>query len=239
MRYARFVSTPSAKKRSLSRAGQEAAIIAAAEAVFAEHGFGGATTAAIAARAGLPKSNLHYYFATKEELYRTILAAILDAWLGAACSFDRGATAREALTHFIEAKMDLARRRPLASRIFATEIMRGAPLAQDFLDTTLKDWLAAREPVVEGWIRSGALRQIEPRTLIYMIWATTQHYADFAHQIATLNGGAALSDARFARVKREVVDIILRGVEADAAAVTCGRETGMHSAELEPADKQP
>ena len=181
--------------------------------VFAEQGFGGASTAAIAARAGVPKANLHYYFATKEDLYRAVLGNVLDAWLDAAASFDRGETARQALTHYIEAKMDLARQFPLGSRIFAAEIMRGAPLVQDFLDTTLTRWITAREPILQRWIAEGQLRPIEPRTLIYMIWATTQHYADFSHQIKTLNGGVDLSDEQFAQAKQQVVEMILGGVE--------------------------
>lgn len=201
----------SARRRTAVRADNEAALLAAAEEVFAEHGFGGATTAAIAARAGMPKANLHYYFSTKEELYRKVLGSVLEAWLAAAEPFE-GGTAREALTRYIEAKMDLARRRPLASRIFASEIMRGAPLIQDFLETTLKDWIAAREPAILNWIATGELHPVAPRTLIYMIWATTQHYADFSHQIATLNGGRELSDEQFRHAKREVVEVILRGI---------------------------
>src|SRR5690242_9006825 len=56
--------------RQISRASIEARILAAAESVFAETGFSGATTAEIAKRAGVPKANLHYYFKTKTDLYR-------------------------------------------------------------------------------------------------------------------------------------------------------------------------
>ncbi len=47
-----------------------------------------------------------------------------------------------------------------------------------------------------------------------MIWATTQHYANAAHEIATLEGGAALSDEAFERAKRQVVETVLFGVAA-------------------------
>lgn len=199
---------------SAIRAGHEDSILAAAEAVFGERGFEGATTAEIAARAGLPKANLHYYFATKVELYREVLKGVLEAWLAAANTFDSGADPAEALGRYIEAKMDLARDRPLGSRIFAREILRGAPEIQDFLDTTLRDWVEARSAIVAGWVAAGALRPIEPKTLFYMIWATTQHYADFAHQIATLNGGKPLKARAFEAAKRQVVDTILAGVRA-------------------------
>ena len=191
----------------------ERVILAAAEAVFAEHGFGGATMAAIAARAGVPKPNVHYYFPTKERLYRAVVERVLIAWLDAASSFDTSADPAEALTSYIGAKMDLARTMPLGSRIWASEIMRGAPVIQDFLDTTLTQWARSRERVVKEWIAAGKLRPIEPRVLFYMIWATTQQYANAAHEIATLEKGP-LDDEAFERAKRQVVETILAGVVA-------------------------
>ena len=199
--------------RRASRVGSQDAILAAAEVIFAERGFDGATTAAIAAAAGLPKANVHYYFATKQQLYRQVIGRVLDAWLDAARAFDEVDSAREALSRYIGAKMDLARERPHGSRVFAKEIMSGAPVAQEFLELTLKPWIDARSKVVERWIRQGQLRPIAPRTLFYMIWATTQHYADFAHQIVTLNEGSPLSDDAFADSKRQVIAIILGGVD--------------------------
>ena len=201
-----------AARQPAARAGVEDAILRAAEAEFAEKGYEGATTAAIAARAGLPKANLHYYVATKEALYRRVVAGVLDAWLAEARSFDGGASAVEALTRYIEGKMELARARPLGSRIFAREIMSGAPMVGDFLDTTLAEWVRVRGAIVEGWIAQGQLRPLDPKLLFYMIWATTQHYADFSAQIAALNGGAALDDDAFDGAKRQVVETILRGI---------------------------
>jgi len=194
------------------REGNERAILAAAEAVFAEQGFGGATMAAIAARAGVPKPNVHYYFPTKAGLYRAVVEQVLTAWLDAAHAFDTSADPVEALTTYIEAKMDLAREMPLGSRIWASEILRGAPVIQDFLDTTLTQWVRSREKVVKRWIAEGRLKPIEPKVLFYMIWATTQHYANAAHEIATLEKGGGLDDEAFQRAKTQVVEIILGGV---------------------------
>ena len=139
---------------------------------------------------------------------------MLEAWLDAARSFDAAPTAVEALTRYIEGKMDLARERPLGSRIFAREVMRGAPVIQDFLDTTLSAWVRERGTIVEAWIADGQLRPLDPKVLFYMIWAATQHYADFAHQIAALNGGTPLDDAAFAAAKRQVVATLLGGIAA-------------------------
>lgn len=197
---------------SAIRAEHEASILAAAESVFGERGFEGATTAEIAARAGLPKANVHYYFATKANLYRKVLEGVLEAWLAAASTFDSDADPTEALGRYIAAKMDLARERPLGSRIFAREILKGAPEIQDFLETKLLAWVESRSAIVERWIAAGLLKAIEPKTLFYMIWASTQHYADFSHQIATLNGGIPLGRDAFERAKRQVVDTIVSGI---------------------------
>jgi TetR/AcrR family transcriptional regulator len=200
------------KLRPALRAENERALLEAAEQIFAEQGFAGATTAAIARRAGVPKANLHYYFVTKEGLYRAVVERVLTAWLAAAASFDASEDPREALTAYIGAKMDLARAMPLASRIWSAEIMRGAPIIQDFLDTTLADWVASRERAIERWIAAGKLKPIDAKVLLYMIWATTQQYANAAHEMATLNAGRPLDDEAFEQAKRQVIDTIVRGV---------------------------
>jgi TetR/AcrR family transcriptional regulator len=204
-----------AKPRPTIREENERVLLEAGESIFAEQGFAGATTAAIARRAGVPKANLHYYFATKEALYRAVVERVLNAWLAAASSFDSSEDPRRALSAYISAKMDLAREMPLASRIWSAEIMRGAPIIQDFLDTTLTEWVISRERVVRRWIAAGKLRPIEPRVLFYMIWATTQQYANAAHEMATLNGGRPLDAAAFERAKRQVIETILSGVAAE------------------------
>ena len=203
------------RPRPVVREENERALLEAAEGVFAEQGFKGATTAAIAQRAGVPKANLHYYFPTKETLYRSVIERVLTAWLVAASSFDASEDPRVALSAYIGAKMDLAREMPLATRIWSAEVMRGAPMIQDFIETTLTDWVASREQVVKSWIAEGKLKTIEPKFLFYMIWATTQQYANAAHEMATLNMGQPLDDKAFERAKTEVIEIILRGVAAE------------------------
>jgi TetR/AcrR family transcriptional regulator len=200
--------------RSQVREDNEKLILEAAEAVFAELGFKGATTGAIAERAGLPKANVHYYFPSKHDLYRDVMARVLERWLAAADSLDDSDDPEEALGRYIAAKMELSRTRPLGSRIFAGEIMRGAPVIEDHLETTLKNWLVSRSAIVRRWIDEGKLAPVDPKVLFYLIWASTQHYADFARQIEVLNDGQKLSDEQWADATREVTRTILRGVLA-------------------------
>ncbi len=192
----------------------ERVILEAAEQVFAEFGFGGATTQMIAERAGIPKANLHYYFPTKESLYSRVVQRIFNIWLDAADSFEEHEDPAEALGAYIDIKMEISRAHPAGSKVWASEVMHGAPIIQEYLESTLQDWTESRIRVIEGWIAAGKMAPVEPRHLLYMIWATTQHYADFRHQIETLNGGRPLSQAQWEAAKRDVKRIILTGVGA-------------------------
>lgn len=205
---------PKADTRTGIRQENEAAILKAAEEVFAEYGFKGATTAMIAKRAGIPKANLHYYFPTKLALYRKVVDDIFNIWLKSANSFDESDDPVEALTRYINEKMDISRAHPMGSKVWANEIIHKAPVIQDYLETTLREWTDTRVAVIRRWIDAGKISPVNPEYLLYMIWATTQHYADFGHQITTLNDGKPLSDAQFEDAKRNVVEIVLRGIGA-------------------------
>ncbi|WP_306027791.1 TetR/AcrR family transcriptional regulator [Stappia sp. MMSF_3263] len=205
--------------KSAIRAENERAILKAAEEIFAESGFRGATTGMIADRAGIPKANLHYYFPTKEALYRRVVEHIFNIWLDAANTFDESDDPVEALTAYISKKMDISREHPMGSKVWANEILHKAPVIQDYLETTLRDWTASRVAVIERWIADGKIAPVNPQYLLYMIWATTQHYADFNHQIDTLNGGRALGATQFEEAKQTVIGIILAGIGATSPAL--------------------
>lgn len=191
----------------------ESAICQAAEKVFAEAGFGGATMQLIADVAGLPKANLHYYFATKEDLYRRVVRNIFEIWLRAAEAMDHAPGPVEGIGAYIDAKMEISRTHPNGSKVWAFEVMHGAPVIQDYLETTLRDWTTGRAALIQRWIDEGKMQPVKPEHLLYMLWATTQHYADFSHQIETLNGGP-LSEADWQAAKASVKAMILRGIGA-------------------------
>ncbi|WP_069298845.1 TetR/AcrR family transcriptional regulator [Neptunicoccus sediminis] len=199
-------------RKQNKRREKEVVILQAAEKIFAEEGFGGATMQLIADAADLPKANVHYYFSTKEELYRQVVSNIFDVWLQAAGSFEVADGPAEGIGAYIEAKMEISRTRPAGSKVWASEVMHGAPIIQDYLETTLVEWTDSRIKAIDAWIEAGLMDPISPRHLLYMIWATTQHYADFGHQIKTLNRNAALSDAEWQVAKASVKQIILKGI---------------------------
>ena len=206
------------------REANEALILRAAEKQFALHGFRGTTTEGIANEARLPKANVHYYFKTKANLYRQVLKGILEDWMDAAAAFEADDDPQRALTLYITAKMQFSRQRPYGSRVWASEIMRGAPVMERFLGTTLKTWVNARVRTIRSWISAGKIRAVDPESLLYMIWAVTQHYADFERQIAILNGGNAVDERQYRERVEQVLKLILGSVGFEAQEVTRVRQ---------------
>ena len=205
------VEKPKSKREGLRRE-TLAIILATAERIFADHGFKGATMQAIADGANLPKANLHYYFPTKQELYRQVVERIFNIWLDAAESFDTQANPEEALGTYIRKKMEISRSHPYGSKVWANEVIHGAPIIHDYLETTLTEWTDSRIEVIKRWEAEGLIDPVNPRHLLYMIWSTTQHYADFSHQIETLNNGVPFNDAQWAQATKCVTNIILKGI---------------------------
>ena len=189
----------------------EALILAAAERVFAGAGFGGATMAAIAEAAGLPKANLHYYFGSKQELYRTVLERTLKDWLVPTHGITPAADPRLAIERYIRDKMALSAQRPHASKVFANELLHGAPVVKTLLATELRAMVRSKSAVIDGWIAAGRMAPVDPVHLFFTIWAATQTYADFDAQVCAVLGRPELTASDHARATEHVVALILRG----------------------------
>ena len=213
---------PLRRRKAHIRETNETHLLACAEAVFAERGLDGASTAMIAERAGLPKANVHYYFPTKLALYRRVLEDLFEDWHKAADTFECSDDPVEAIGGYVRAKMELSRRRPLGSKVWASEIIHGAEHMEDILTQRVKPWLDSRVKVIDDWIARGLLAPVDAQTLMYMIWATTQHYADFDAQIRALKGKRALTQKSFDAATEEVVQLVIR---ACGAVSPSSRET--------------
>ncbi|WP_458526940.1 TetR family transcriptional regulator C-terminal domain-containing protein [Onishia taeanensis] len=187
-------------------------ILLAAERVFAEKGYAGASVVEIAELAEIPKSNVHYYFSTKEELYREVLLGLLEVWKQDALCFELYDDPRVVLSTYIRAKMTHSRDRAAGSKVWATEVMQGAPVLGDCLREHLYEWAKLKEAKIRRWVEAEQILPVDPSYLLYMIWASTQHYADFDYQICLLNDDAPLDDRQFERAVQSVTSIILRGI---------------------------
>lgn len=165
-----------------------AAILEAALDVFSEAGYRGATLDRIAKAAGLSKPNLLYYFPNKESIHGALLAGMLDLWLDPLRELDEDGEPIEEIVGYVLRKLDMAQEFPRESRLFANEIVQGAPRIMPTITGPLKELVDQKALLIRGWAAAGRIAPVDPHHLIFSIWATTQHYADFDVQVRGILG---------------------------------------------------
>jgi TetR/AcrR family transcriptional regulator len=189
---------PKARPQTRIQKRNREAILDAALDAFSEAGYSGATLDRIADRAGLSKPNLLYYFASKEAIHTALLSDLMSDWLAPLRRLDpRGAPVEE-IVGYVLAKLEMARRMPRESRLFAGEILHGAPRMMGELTGPLRELVEEKAALIARWEAEGRLAPVDPRHLIFSIWATTQHYADFDVQLRAVlrpEGNAHLDQA--------------------------------------------
>ena len=159
------------------------AILAAALDVFATHGYHGATLDQLAEAAGLSKPNLLYYFASKDDVHRTLLERLLDTWLAPLRALDSAGDPRAEIGAYVRRKLEMSRDYPQESRLFAGEMLSGAPRFLDQMRGPLRELVEEKAAVIRDWTAAGQIAEVDPHHLIFSIWAVTQHYADFEVQV--------------------------------------------------------
>ena len=154
---------------------------------------------------------MHYYFGSKDTLYRAVLARILSDWLMPTDSITQEAEPRAAIEQYIRAKMALSAQRPDGSKVFANELLHGAPLIKELLSTQLRALVQDKAAVVQSWADAGRMAPVNGVHLFFTIWAATQTYADFDAQVCAVLGKKSLSARDHALATEHVVSLILRG----------------------------
>jgi len=186
------------------------AILEAALEVFSKRGFRGATLDLIAEEASLSKPNLLYYFASKEALHAELLAGLMEKWLEPLAQIEPNGEPISEICAYIERKLILAQKYPRESRLFANEIVQEAPRGQNAQNGQLKVLVSEKIAVINDWISEGRIAPLDPYHLIFSIWATTQHYADFDTQIeAMMDEGY---DARFETAKTFLIGMFTKAL---------------------------
>ena len=202
------IGAPARRQRRDGALRREAVLDAGLE-IFSTVGLHGASLDQIALRAGLSKTNLLYYFRTKEDLYVAVLRRVLDVWLDPLQALDAESEPAEALKRYIRSKITLSRDAPRASRLFCLEIVQGAPLLRAELEGPLRDLVEAKAAVLRSWIAQGRIAPHDPRHLVFAIWAVTQHYADFAVQVEAITGRDLGDEAFFEQTVESTQRLIL------------------------------
>jgi len=186
------------REPSQSRIQTEAHILRSAEKIFATKGFSGSSMDSIAKEAGLSKQNLIYYFPSKKALYRSVLENVIDLWMNKMALIETpGASPSEVMKQYVSQKLELSRDNPDASKVFAHEIINGAPMLKDYLLTRVKPQFERDVAIVNDWIAKGLVKPISAEHLFFTIWAATQTYADFGTQIGLLLDKPVLQDIDF------------------------------------------
>lgn len=162
-------------------------ILDAALDVFSRYGYRGSTVAQIAERAEMSKANLLYYYKSKNDIYVKVLENTLSAWLAPLLSLEADGDPFEQIWAYTQTKLQLSIDKPEASRLFANEILQGAPMIKEFLHTDLKQLVDEKCAVIQLWIDTGRIAAVCPLNLLFLIWAATQHYADFSAQADILS----------------------------------------------------
>jgi TetR/AcrR family transcriptional regulator len=207
------VVKPKAVKVSQARKLLEADILAAAKRLFAQRGFGGVSLDHIAREVGASKQNLLYYFPSKEELYRRVLHGVLDVWLSYMDALSqRPDDPEQAIREYIAGKLRFSREHPDDSRVYANEVISGAPIFAAEIAERVIPALQADVAIFNRWAERGLCRQVDGRHLMVLLWASTQVYADWSSQISLVLGKKELGDDDFAAAEALIVDMVLRTV---------------------------
>lgn len=200
------------QRRTRIQEEKEEQILEAALDVFSRHGFRGATIDEIAEVAGMSKPNLLYYFRTKEAMHRALIERVLDTWLDPLREFNAEGNPESEIRSYIRRKLEMARDFPRESRLFANEILRGAPLIEDELKGPLKQLVDEKAEVIRAWAKAGKIAKCDPYHLIFSIWATTQHYADFDVQVRAVLGQEKAGEGRFEDAARYLEQLFIGGL---------------------------
>jgi len=197
-------------RRVINRDRLEADIAAEAVRVFAESGYEGASVATIAENVGLSKQNLMYYFPTKQALYQRVLDDVLDEWLArmANLAAPEGEPA-EVLRAYIRAKLAFSREHPWGSRVYAMEVISGAPMYGEQIRERVVPLVRKDIEVFERWIAEGRIAPVNATHLLFAIWAMTQSYADFAAQMKLVMGRQDLQEADYIDAEETIVKLVV------------------------------
>ncbi len=203
------VSKPRRKTTSIGLEKKQL-ILKSAENEFEKYSYGGARMQRIADQAGLPKANVHYYFRSKSELYNAVLEGVVDLWDQTFKTLDANDDPRIVLSEFVRMKVEFTRLHPQATRIFTSEMLHGAPHLSEKLNDKMNRWTQTRASVIAQWVENGKIAPVDPYHLIFMIWASTQHFACSEFQIKSVYQKPKLTRRDFADQSTSLTTMVLR-----------------------------
>lgn len=206
-----------ARPRTRIQSEKRQIILDAALEVFSAHGFRGSTIDQIAEAAGMSKPNLLYYYRRKEDIHEALLARLLETWIAPLRALDDVGDPLTEIRGYIRRKLEMSRDFPRESRLFANEVLQGAPRVMPMLEGELRRLVDEKAEVIRGWIRDGKIARTDPYHLIFSLWATTQHYADFDVQVRAVLGPDRGGEGRFEDAARFLEQLFVSALKPQQA----------------------
>src|SRR5215470_3371981 len=167
--------------------GARAAILAAAERVFAQAGLAGARTEVIAAEAGVNKALLFYYFKSKEKLYHAILEEHLKTFNQKALALLAGRdSARKILLEYVTLQFDFISARHRHASLFQQFLGAGGKSSDNLVRKYIVPRSQAVERLLKRGMRNGEFRRLDPFHAAVSIGALVVFYFSAAPVLRVL-----------------------------------------------------
>lgn len=199
-------------KKEVTRERNQLLILSAAEKIFAQLGYDGASMSMIAKEAGVAKANVHYYFNSKEALYETVLEHIVSSWNLGLENITVDDDPAIVLYNYIQYKLISSIEKPMQSRLFAVEMIRGAPYLQGFIRKSSRPWFRQKCELLQAWMDAGKMDKVDPNHLFFTIWSATQYYADFQTEALMLLNKHEYEESDIKDITQSIAQLILKGV---------------------------
>jgi TetR/AcrR family transcriptional regulator len=208
---------PRGKKRQERSSGSRAAILAAAERIFADRGLAGARTDAIATKAGVNKALLYYYFKSKEELYEAVIEDHFREFNRAALDVLSGpGSAPDVLLRYVSLHFDFISARHRYASLFQQFMAAGGRMPRRFVRKYFAPRSEAFGKLLERGMREGEFRRADQFHTAVSIVALIVFYFSAAPVLQLLGHSDAFSEVHLKHRKQEVLDFIRHSLFLDA-----------------------
>lgn len=199
------------KQEERIRDKNEAKILKVAVDLFSRKGFDGTRITEIAKTSGLPKANVYYYFPAKEDIYTRLIEELLYEWDTALEHLTPDRDPREALSDYINAKLEYSRTHGVETRFFANELLSGGRFFSAHQKSHMRKVTRKYVAVLNGWIAEGKLNISDPNHFFIMLWGATEYYANFYRLTAVTLEKKTLSKRDFQVAHATIAATILDG----------------------------
>ncbi len=190
-----------------------AAILEAAERIFADVGLAGARTGAIAASAGVNKALLYYYFRSKEALFRAVMENHLEEFhRRALAALADGGSARSTLLRYVTTHFDFVSARPRYPRLVQRLVITGGRPFERLARKHFVPLYRKLVGVVERGIRAGELRPVDSHHTVLSLVGLTVFYFSAAPALKAVTRRNPYERANLARRKAEVLNFVRYGL---------------------------